>query len=59
MSNSTTKERLQNYRKKNIISSSNKMKLPLYALKTDHLCWLLKKSKKHLKDKLWKSSNTS
>ena len=25
------------------------MKLPLYALKTDHLCWLLKKSKKHLK----------
>ena len=35
------------------------MKLPLYALKTDHLCWLLKKSKKHLKDKLWKSSKTS
>ena len=56
---SFSKEKLENYTKKRIISSSIKMKSPLNASKkTDYLCWFLEKSKKHLKYKL-KSSNRS
>ena len=56
---SSSKEKLENYTKKLIISSSIKMKSPLNASKkTDYSCWFLVKSKKHLKNKL-KSSNRS
>ena len=57
MSKSSSKEKFENY-KKTIISSSNKMKHLLNASKkTYYSCWFLKKSKKHLKNKL-KPSNS-
>ena len=50
---SSPKKAFENYSKNITISSSNKMKSPLNALKkTDSSCCFLKKSKKHLKSKL-------
>ena len=51
MNKSSSKEKFGNYRKKLIISSSNKMKPSLNASKKkDYLCWFLRKSNKHLKN---------